>query len=68
MNFTTIICHQTVKIRSQLDVHIVYNESIVVNKFTRDSRKALNILKETTNGNDTETWINLLKCGIKDIQ
>ena len=36
--------------------------------FTRDSRKVINILKELTLGNDTETRIKDLKCDRKVMQ
>ena len=36
--------------------------------FTRDSRKALDILKELNLGNDTETLIKGLKCGRNSMQ
>ena len=32
------------------DVHIIYNTSVVGNMFTKDSRKAMSILKELTIG------------------
>ena len=50
------------------DVQIIYQESLVRNMFTRDSREVLDILKELTLGNDTETWMKGLKCGIKEMQ
>ena len=50
------------------DMQIIYQACLVVNMFTRDSRKVLNILKEITLGNHAETWIKGLKCGIKLMQ
>ena len=43
------------------DVQIIYQASIVWNRYTRDSRKVLDILKELTLGTDAETWIKGLK-------
>ena len=50
------------------DVLIIYHASLVGNMFTRDSRKVIDILKELTLGNDAETYIKGLKCGIKAMQ
>ena len=50
------------------DVQTFYQTSLVRNVFTRDSRKALDILKELTLGTDAETWIKCIKCGRKAIQ
>ena len=50
------------------DVKIIYQESLVGNMFTRNSRKVLDILKELTLGNYAETFIKGLKCGRKAMQ
>ena len=50
------------------DVQIIYQSSLVGNIFTRDSSKFLDILKELTLGNDTETWIKVLKCSRNSMQ
>ena len=39
------------------DVHIIYQEILVGNVSTRDSRKCIDILKELTLGNDAETRV-----------
>ena len=53
------------------DVQIIHQARLVENVFTRDSRKALDILKELTIGTDEETCIRGLKCGrnsMKELQ
>ena len=47
---------------------IIYQASLVGNMFTRDSGKVLDVLKELTLVNDTETWIKYIKCGRKAMQ
>ena len=47
---------------------IGYQARLVGNNFTRYSRRVLDIFKEMTLGNDAETWIKGLKCGIKAMQ
>ena len=41
---------------------IIYQESLIRNIFTRDSRKVLDIIKKLNLGTDAETWIKGLKC------
>ena len=50
------------------DVQIIYQESLVRNMFTIDSRKVLDIIKEMNLGTDAETWIKGLKCVRKAMQ
>ena len=50
------------------DVQIIYQASLVRNRFTRYSRKVLDILKELTLGTDAEKWIKGLKCVRNEIQ
>ena len=50
------------------DVQIIYQESLVGNMFTRDSKKVLDILKELTLVNDAHTYIKGVKCGRKAIK
>ena len=53
------------------DVQIIHQARLVENVFTRDSRKALDILKELTIGTAEETCIRGLKCGrnsMKELQ
>ena len=50
------------------NVQIIYQESLVVDIFIRDSRKVLDIIKELTLGTDAEIWIKVLKCDIKAVQ
>ena len=56
------------KDRKNRDVQIIYQESLVGNMFTRDSRKVIDILKELTLGTDANIWIKGIKCGRKAIQ
>ena len=50
------------------DAKTIYQESIVMNKFNKDSRKVLYIFKELTLGTDAETWIKGTKCVRKAMQ
>ena len=50
------------------DAQIIHQSSIVINMFTRDLGKVLDILKELTLETDSKTWINVLKCVRKSIQ
>ena len=50
------------------DVQIIYQASLVRKMFTRESRRVLDIIKELTLGNDSETCIKGLKSGIKEMQ
>ena len=50
------------------DVKIIYQESLVGNMFTRESRKFFDILKELTLGTDSETYIKGLNCSRKAMQ
>ena len=63
IKYTTIT--DDMKIRG---LKIIFNSSLGVNLFTRDSRKFLNILKELIRGTDDETSIKLLKCLRKSMQ
>ena len=44
------------------DVQIIYQESLIGNMFTRDSRKFIGTLKEPTLGTECDKCIKGLKC------
>ena len=50
------------------DVQIIHQESLVINMFTGDSIKVIDIINELTLGTDYETCINGLNFGIKSMQ
>ena len=54
--------------RENRNLQIIHQASLVRNRFKRESKKVFDILKELNLGTDAETWIRVLKCGIKSMQ